>query len=84
MPDTPNGRYHVLVHEPPAGLGGAGLADAADDRDEAVERAKDVAREIRATLTPEDDPSFVVAVDDQQTGETIYSTEDEPPTPTGA
>ena len=84
MPDPENGRYHVLVHEPPAGLGGTGLADATDEREEAIGSAREVAREIRARLAPDDDHSFAVVVDDQQTGETVFSTEDEPPSPSGA
>ena len=82
MPDSENGRYHVLVHEPPAGLGGTGFADGTDDRGEAVGRARDVAREIRADFAPDDDHSFAVVVDDQLTGETVFSTDDEPPSAT--
>lgn len=81
MPNNENGRYHVLVHDPPAGLGGCGLAGASDDRAEAIEQAKTVAREIRAGLAPGEDASYVVAVDDQETGETVHSSEDEPPAP---
>ncbi len=40
-----------------------------------------MAREIRDGLGPEEDRSYVVTVDDQEIGETVYSTEDEPPSP---
>lgn len=78
MPDNTNGRYHVLVHEPPAGLGGTGLAGAEDDRDAAIDRAREVLSDARFEAASEDGEVPVVAVDDQLTGETVFSSEDEP------
>lgn len=81
MSDATNGRYHVLVHEAPAGLGGTGLADAKNGRESAISRAREVLSEAREDAAREGAEAPVVTVDDQLTGETVFSSEDEPPSP---
>ena len=77
MPATSNGRYHVLVHEPPAGLGGTGLADADDDRDAAISRAREVLSEARVAAAREGTDAPAITVEDQLTGESVFSSEDD-------
>ncbi len=77
MPEKPDGRYHVLVHEPPAGLGGTGLASAEADRDAAISRAREVLSEARSAAAREHAEAPVVTVDDQLTGESVFCSEDE-------